>query len=293
MNNSSGVNRELAETGTGGWTCPYCGRPVTITPPDHSEVCHFFGRDKEQRMLGVWTQVVICPNQDCREYTITGGLHLVVDNVSAIVYRRSVTDRSPVPMVTPAKCQQEFSRQAHKVLEPEPILKWSMRPASFAKQFPEYVPKPIIEDYEEACLIRDLSPKASATLSRRCLQTIIRNSFDIKKGRLIDEINAIQDEVDPQIWKAIDAVRRIGNIGAHMEKDINLVVEVDPTEAQRLIQLIEMLIEDWYVKKRDNEEKLRALTETADAKDEARAPENRASHTNSAVTTTAPPESGC
>ena len=32
------------------------------------------------------------------------------------------------------------------------------------------------------------------------------------------------------MWQAIDAVRSIGNIGAHMEKDINLIVDVDPEE---------------------------------------------------------------
>jgi hypothetical protein len=31
---------------------------------------------------------------------------------------------------------------------------------------------------------------------------------------------------------AIDHVRKIGNIGAHMEADINVIVEVEPKEAQ-------------------------------------------------------------
>ena len=36
---------------------------------------------------------------------------------------------------------------------------------------PTDVPKPIAKSYEEACLVPPLSPKASAALSRRCLQT--------------------------------------------------------------------------------------------------------------------------
>ena len=46
------------------------------------------------------------------------------------------------------------------------------------------------------------------------------------------EIDAIKDKVDPLTWKSIDATRKIGNIGAHMEKDINLIVDVDPKEAR-------------------------------------------------------------
>lgn len=50
-----------------------------------------------------------------------------------------------------------------------------IRPVSSAKQFPDYIPQAIKQDYEEACAIVYLSPKASATLSRRCLQGMIRD----------------------------------------------------------------------------------------------------------------------
>lgn len=83
-------------------------------------------------------------------------------------------------------------------------------PASSATPFPDYVPLAIRQDYEEACAIRDLSPKASATLSRRCLQGLIRDYWKIVKSRLVDEINALEDKVDPDTWAAIDAVRKIG-----------------------------------------------------------------------------------
>jgi hypothetical protein len=39
------------------------------------------------------------------------------------------------------------------------------------------------------------------------------------KGRLIDEIEAWKGLTDPLTWEAIDALREIGNSGAHMEKD--------------------------------------------------------------------------
>jgi hypothetical protein len=132
-------------------------------------------------------------------------------------------------------------------------------PSSKAKQQPSYIPRPIVSDYEEAYLIAPLSPKASATLSRRCLQSMIRDFFSIKKNRLVDEIDAIKDRAPDDVWDAIDAVRKIGNIGAHMEKDINQIVDVDENEAHLLLSLIEQLFDDWYVTRHRRQERLTAI----------------------------------
>jgi hypothetical protein len=127
-------------------------------------------------------------------------------------------------------------------------------------------------DYEEACAIRDLSPKASATITRRCIQGIIRDFCDITKGRLIDEINELRRRVDagqapPGVQVdtvgAIDHVRQIGNIGAHMEADINVIVDVDPDEAQVLIELAELLFEEWSVSREQRTQRIAKLAEIA------------------------------
>ncbi len=128
-----------------------------------------------------------------------------------------------------------------------------LSPISEAKVLPEYVPQAIIADYQEACAIVHLSPKASATLSRRCLQGMIHDYWGIDKGNLAKEIVSIKDRVTPAQWGAIDATRRIGNIGAHMESDTNLIIDVEPDEALLLIKLIELLIEKWYVSRHDEE----------------------------------------
>jgi hypothetical protein len=183
---------------------------------------------------------VVCPNPKCQLFTL---------DLSMYEYKHNPTgpDRTG------------------------PVLKdWSLIPPSTAKVFPNYVPQPIRDDYVEACAIRDLSPKASATLSRRCLQGMIRDFWKISKGRLVDEIDGIKDKVDATTWAAIDAVRKIGNIGAHMEKDINVIVDVDPDEAQLLIELIELLIKDWYVTRQERAERLAAIVKVKDSKDAAK-----------------------
>lgn len=144
-------------------------------------------------------------------------------------------------------------------------------PSSKAKQFPDYIPKSIISDYEESCGIVNLSPKASATLSRRCLQGMIRDYWKVTNQKnLYYEIDAIKDKVDPQVWKVLNSVRQIGNIGAHMEKDINLIIDIDPNEAEQLIQLNEYLIEQWYIKRHDTEELLNNIVKINDDKQEQR-----------------------
>ena len=65
--------------------------------------------------------------------------------------------------------------------------------------------------------------------------------------------------VNPDTLDAIDHVRHIGNIAAHMEKDINLLLDVSANEAQTLIGLIELLFEEWYVAKHVRERRLTEL----------------------------------
>lgn len=221
------------------WRCPFCDHNATIVDSNFASGRFEFNNGSKHNWQALRMFATVCPNPECLEYTLRLSLH---DHVPI-----AGTDR-------------------YKDLEPK--ARWNLVPASSAKVLPDYIPAPIVADYMEACAIRDLSPKASATLSRRCLQGMIRDFHGVKKARLVDEIEAIKDKVDPATWAGIDAVRQIGNIGAHMEKDINVIVEVDPEEAQLLISLIESLVTDWYVVRHEREARLKALVSVAAAKKE-------------------------
>ncbi|KZP84494.1 hypothetical protein A3N47_09840 [Enterobacter hormaechei subsp. xiangfangensis] len=99
---------------------------------------------------------------------------------------------------------------------------------------------------------------------------MIRNFWEIEADTLNNEILAIEDRVDPMVWDAIDSVRKVGNIGAHMEKDINVIVDVNSEEANLLIEVIEMLLDDWYVARHEKQEKLKRIKDVASAKSAAR-----------------------
>jgi len=99
---------------------------------------------------------------------------------------------------------------------------------------------------------------------------MIHDFWDIHEKNLNAEISQLKGKVSASQWKAIDAIRSIGNIGAHMEHDVNKIIDVDPDEAGKLIRLIEHLIEKWYIDRHDEEELYAELADISQDKAEAR-----------------------
>lgn len=126
---------------------------------------------------------------------------------------------------------------------------------------PVEVPKHIAEDYNEACLVFNDSLKASAALSRRCLQNLLRDTPEIKSGSLDNEINQAMKIFPTYIANAIDAVRNIGNFALHPMKSDSTgeIVNVEPGEAEWLLDVIEQLFDYSYVQPAKLIEKRKAL----------------------------------
>ena len=221
------------------WQCPFCNRHATITNASCSIEHMTLNASNFDNRRWIQAAYIRCPNEKCHQYTLKVFSGYATDNLHG-------------------------GRSIHRQKE------WQLIPESNAKPFPDYIPEQIRADYEEACLIKDKSPKASATLSRRCLQGMIRDFQNIKKKNLAQAINALQGKIDSVVWKAIDSVRKVGNIGAHMEKDVNLIVEVSPREAELLINLIERLMKEWYIDRHEREKEMKAVIELAEKKDVAR-----------------------
>jgi Domain of unknown function (DUF4145) len=130
----------------------------------------------------------------------------------------------------------------------------------------KYVTQAAREDYEEACTIRDLSPKAAATLCRRALQAMIRDFWGVSKDRLADELKVIKDECDPELYGAMMGLKGVGNIGAHPERDVNLIVDVEEGEVDALLELLRILDREWYVGRARRAESLSAVIALSSAK---------------------------
>lgn len=229
------------------WTCEFCQRPATLTSASFKDVTSRIDIDKELYHDGKYRaysiHTVVCPNMACQQLSLSVDLDTweYIDN--------------PIRDYWGTK---------------DTLGSWQLLPDSSAKPQPNYIPKQIVDDYTEACRIKRLSPKASATLARRCLQGMIRDFWDIDvpSKKLYDEITQLEDKVSASEWEAIDALRSVGNIGAHMKQDVSIIVEVEPEEAELLIEFIEGLFKDWYVARHDREVRNKRLKEMATSKGE-------------------------
>ena len=130
----------------------------------------------------------------------------------------------------------------------EEILVW---PRGIARApLPPEVIEPFRSDYREACNVLADSPKASAALSRRCLQHVLREKAGVKKPNLHDEIEAVVQTLPPDLAEALHHVRHIGNFAAHPEKSVNTgaIVDVEPGEAEWTLDVLESLFDFYFVR---------------------------------------------
>ncbi len=127
----------------------------------------------------------------------------------------------------------------------ESFVAW---PIGGSRPVPTEVPADITKDYREASAILYLSPKASAALSRRCLQAVLRDRGNSQHD-LSKQIDAALPGLPLYIRENLDAVRNIGNFAAHPGKDQTTgeIIDVEPGEAEWNLDVLDELFEFYYV----------------------------------------------
>lgn len=125
------------------------------------------------------------------------------------------------------------------------------------------VPDNFAQDYKEACLVIGDSPKASAALSRRCFQNLLREKTGVKPSNLSQEIDAVlqSKQLPSHLTEGIDAIRNIGNFAAHPLKSTSTgeIVDVEPGEAEWLLDILEGLFDFYFVQPAELKRKRKAL----------------------------------
>jgi len=128
---------------------------------------------------------------------------------------------------------------------------------------PIEVPAKFADDYSESCLVLADSPKASAALSRRCLQNLLREAAKVTPGDLYNEIEQVIQSrgIPTYISEALHSVRTIGNFGAHPIKSTSTgeIVDVEPGEAEWNLETLESLFDFYFVQPSRLAEKKAAL----------------------------------
>lgn len=132
--------------------------------------------------------------------------------------------------------------------EPQGIRRMVWPYAVMRKPIPESAPAEIVQDYVEAVQILTISPRASATLARRCLQAMLTtNGYPGK--RLVDQIKAVVPDLPKYLSENVDYIRHAGNLGAHPEYDHGgEIVDVEHGEADWVLEMIEQLLEHFYAR---------------------------------------------
>ena len=207
------------------WHCPFCNGDQTVTDEGRQAAFADLSIENADGPRRLVTKFVVCPNPACRKFSLTASLHSL--EVSG---NRAYTGKH--------------------------LKTWALVPPSRARSFPVSLPPEVLEDYEEACLTIESSPKVAAALSRHCLSGMLRDFWRVQPGRLGDEFRQVKGSVDPLTWEAIESVRKTGMIGARMDNEGAEILETEPGEAQMLIGLIETLIEDWYVGRQERRKRL-------------------------------------
>ncbi len=113
------------------------------------------------------------------------------------------------------------------------------------------VPSQYREMFNEAASVLQISAKASAALSRRLLQVILRDEYAVSPGDLSNEIEQLlqRSDIPSSIKEEVDAIRNVGNFAAHPNKykTTGEIVDVEPGEAEWLVEILEHLFDHRFV----------------------------------------------
>jgi hypothetical protein len=142
------------------------------------------------------------------------------------------------------------------------------------KAIPADVPTSYVDEYREALVVLPDSAKASAALSRRLLQRLLREVARVKPDDLSKEIDEIlsSGRLPGDTAQLIDIVRQVGNFATHpiKNKTTGEITEVEPGEAELLLDVIEDLFDVLFVRpaiadkrRKAIDEKLRAVGKPA------------------------------
>jgi hypothetical protein len=189
-----------------------------------------------------------CPNPDCGETTL-----------DVLVYRQD--PGNPENAAVPGML----------------VKRWPLIPASRARRLPKDVPAAIRDDYDEACRTEATSPKASAALVRRCLGELLRDFYGANGAALAPEIERVASGLPAgAAAETLRAFAAMPNVRGMSGRDSSILTDVRDGDASRMIDLLELLIDETYVTRRratDAFERLRKVTgSTAEASHDGATP---------------------
>jgi hypothetical protein len=217
--------------------CPHCGAVVKFAWDGEFERMRAQSGRLENLALNYTVKIChgYCPN--CHQFTML-----------AVYYRRG-----PGAPGIPAPA-------------PEPVgQEWLIPKFERTRPISADAPPEVRSDFEEAAKLLSISPKASAAISRRLLQHILRDYCGMRRRDLAQEIETYitLPSTPSHIADALDGIRHVGNFAAHPIKyeQSGEVVSVEPGEAEWLLDSLESLVDFVFVQPKRLEQRRNELNE--------------------------------
>lgn len=219
--------------------CPYC---AVVFSMDGVSADHCFPHFQAFHPHGIYHP----QSDDEKDFTITS--HRCPECYGQVMWLNELGPRPVSPTV-------EREIKAVTLLYPKfPIT-----------TLPPEVPEGYANEFRQAAQTLDISPKASAALSRRCLQALIREKAAIQRPSLFEEIRLLLDrrELPKHLADDLDAIRAVGNFAAHPVKDTNTaeIVDVEPGEAEWTLEVLRELLLFYFVDERKSLQRRDGLNE--------------------------------
>ena len=134
---------------------------------------------------------------------------------------RSRLEVAPAACPECKQCILVLTKIVNSLLEGRP-MEQVLWPDSIFRPVPSEVEAEaptLAADFQEAVAVLQKSKKASAALSRRCLQYILREKGGAKPGKLSHEIQHVINKLPPALAENVAAIGKVGDFAAHPMKD--------------------------------------------------------------------------
>ena len=123
---------------------------------------------------------------------------------------------------------------------------------SAGRNLNQYVPEKYAQLFQESEEVNNISPRASATLSRYLLQMLLHEELQIQKKNLEEELTELErrGNIPTKLVTMLQVMRRVANFGAHPKKSTNSneIVEVEEGESTVMLDLLEEVFDYIFVK---------------------------------------------
>ena len=156
-------------------------------------------------------------------------------------------------------CSNDLIRVKHNVPQTQPSQYYAI-PRRPTKEEIRGVPEKYASLYREASDVLDISSRASAALSRTCLQLLLREYGGVKQGNLASEIEqAVESQSLPtDLAETMGTIRTRGNYAVHPDKskEPGKIVDIEAGEAEWGLEILRALFEHYITKPKERKERM-------------------------------------